>query len=79
MKTNRISCANYETAIECDSLDRSRCFSKTCKFYISHLDVMLSKHASNRRLASLLPKAQQYIADKYYSGQKPWVEGGEQE
>lgn len=63
----------------CRKLTVEKCLGKSCSFVQSIDQVKASHKKSFERLASLDKKQQRHIADKYYAGKMPWIEGGVEE
>ena len=51
--------------------------NEECAFYKTVDEAKESKEKANERLRSLSKIDQQYIAEKYNNGKKPWIKGGE--
>lgn len=48
---------------------------ESCAFHKTAEEKRASKEAYNRRMKSLPDEAQQYYAEKYHMGNRPWQEG----
>lgn len=65
-------CMGLSKACKCIWLNVKVCKGMECKFKRSAVECSSSFIHAFQRLASLDDRKQTYIADKYYSGRKPW-------
>ena len=61
----------------CRILTVVKCPGSSCSFYKTAKQAAESRRKANARLASLDKAYQKHIADTYYHGKMPWLEGGE--
>ncbi len=61
----------------CGILTVPACTGESCPFYKSKGELKDERRMANHRLASLSAIEQRYIADKYFDGKMPWLEGGD--
>lgn len=60
----------------CTVLTVAKCPGSSCPFFKTPEQAMESKRKAYARLASLDKAHQKHIADTYYHGNMPWLEGG---
>ncbi|MEA1959695.1 MAG: hypothetical protein U9N81_00085 [Bacillota bacterium] len=60
----------------CKILTVIKCPEISCSFFKTIQQALESCEEANARLASLDQTSQRSIADKYYHGKMPWLEGG---
>lgn len=61
----------------CLALTETCCQDSPCAFFKTEAELEESKAKSHARLASLDRHSQQYIADTYYGGIMPWLNGSD--
>jgi len=61
---------------QCKVLTVIKCPGISCSFFNTPEQAIESRRKANARLASLDQKYQKHIADTYYHGKMPWLEGG---
>jgi len=61
----------------CKVLTVVKCPGSSCSFNKTPEQAAESRRKANARLTSLDPVYQKHIADTYYHGKMPWLEGGE--
>lgn len=60
----------------CQVLSIVKCPCSSCSFFKTPEQAAESRRKANDRLASLDQVYQKHIADTYYHGRIPWLEGG---
>lgn len=60
----------------CRILTVLKCPGSSCIFFKTREQAEESHRKANARLASLDKEYQKHIADTYYHGKMPWLEGG---
>jgi hypothetical protein len=70
------TCFGLNHKHECTVLTVGACAGNTCPFIKTEGEFKTSQDKANGRLARLDKIQQLEIADKYYGGAMPWLEGG---
>lgn len=71
-----IKCFGGKGKNGCEILIVRKCPGDSCSYFKTEVQQKSDTQKALRRLASLDKEHQDYIADKYYSGMMPWLEGG---
>jgi hypothetical protein len=69
-------CFGLDHKHKCTVLTIGACAGGDCPFFKTEESFKASLEAANRRLAGLDTVLQLEIADKYFDGRMPWLEGG---
>ncbi len=72
-------CFAHNEQKNCSILAVPVCPGEACPFYKSSVELRKERYMANRRLASLDAEEQRRIADNYFNGRKPWLEGGDRQ
>ncbi|MFX4263107.1 hypothetical protein ACOBQJ_13045 [Pelotomaculum propionicicum] len=71
-----IKCFGGKGKNGCEILVVRKCPGDSCSYFKTKYQHQTDIGKTLKLLASLDKEHQQYIADKYYRGKKPWLEGG---
>jgi hypothetical protein len=70
-------CFGFKDNNTCKILKVRRCVGKKCPFAKTAKEYIDSKQKAYARLASLSIQSQKDIADRYFGGKMPWLQGGD--
>lgn len=71
-----IKCFGGKGKSGCEMLVVRKCPGDCCSYFKTEVQHQSDMQKALRRLASLDKENQEFIADKYYNGKMPWLEGG---